>query len=619
MTEQTAHQSDRPRNLSVYVPNTATRQRYIIRTRAQALRLGRPPLRDAPTNSPTKMSAPSSPLLAHKVGHKSGTLSRKRARSPSMQGAATNGSVKRIKPLVLTTSLKHSTTPVSPTKMTEGAFEVSEPPTARPSTPPRDRASTDATSTGRPVGQMPPKIIKPTSTIDVFDAEPVLQPPPQESGGSCHASTANAVHKSNEESVVVGPHEAPLPGPKPKLFDIRMCANDEQNVLKTGTSQLHRKYSTLSEDDTMVLNSPPKKAKTLTGPSVAAPKLSMIPRRVPPPGDINQPNIASLPPHAGLPSRELAPRLSSTVINESFPPTHPRPTRLLSPSTRTISSTATPSLREVPARPSTSLGFSNRRTSLHNSTQMSLSNLSTALEKLSLPRVRASLNGPGTVTSDSASSTGGPSAVAPQLGTDIKQKLKPPTLSSRSISGRLNGAATGIRRPIGLDEYFRIGLGRPSGGNMGPPRRTSSSIGPPPAPSAAVARATQAASTSRAFSLSSALPISSSPPTNPPTAPWASPGEASLTREDRRRRRASIASRSLADEGHLLRDVSTEDAVAAQKYDGKTDKKKLTKLTVLKDCVVYVDVKTEDGAGAGELFVNILKGLGARVCVIKCA
>ncbi|KAF8320337.1 hypothetical protein DL93DRAFT_2034587, partial [Clavulina sp. PMI_390] len=36
-------------------------------------------------------------------------------------------------------------------------------------------------------------------------------------------------------------------------------------------------------------------------------------------------------------------------------------------------------------------------------------------------------------------------------------------------------------------------------------------------------------------------------------------------------------------------------------------------LTILKDCVIYVDVKTDDGADAGELFVNMLKGLGARI------
>lgn len=37
---------------------------------------------------------------------------------------------------------------------------------------------------------------------------------------------------------------------------------------------------------------------------------------------------------------------------------------------------------------------------------------------------------------------------------------------------------------------------------------------------------------------------------------------------------------------------------------------------VLKDCIIFVDVRTEDGDEAGGLFVEMLKGLGARVCLI---
>lgn len=37
---------------------------------------------------------------------------------------------------------------------------------------------------------------------------------------------------------------------------------------------------------------------------------------------------------------------------------------------------------------------------------------------------------------------------------------------------------------------------------------------------------------------------------------------------------------------------------------------------VLKDCTIFVDVRTEDGDDAGGLFVEMLKGLGARVCLI---
>jgi len=36
-------------------------------------------------------------------------------------------------------------------------------------------------------------------------------------------------------------------------------------------------------------------------------------------------------------------------------------------------------------------------------------------------------------------------------------------------------------------------------------------------------------------------------------------------------------------------------------------------LDVLKECVIYVDVRTDDGEDAGALFVDMLRGLGARV------
>ena len=37
-------------------------------------------------------------------------------------------------------------------------------------------------------------------------------------------------------------------------------------------------------------------------------------------------------------------------------------------------------------------------------------------------------------------------------------------------------------------------------------------------------------------------------------------------------------------------------------------------LDVLKDCIIFVDVRTEEGEDAGALFVDMLRGLGARVC-----
>ena len=36
-------------------------------------------------------------------------------------------------------------------------------------------------------------------------------------------------------------------------------------------------------------------------------------------------------------------------------------------------------------------------------------------------------------------------------------------------------------------------------------------------------------------------------------------------------------------------------------------------LKVLKDCTIFVDVRTDDGDDAGALFVDMLRGMGAKV------
>ncbi|KAA1470641.1 hypothetical protein DENSPDRAFT_710872 [Dentipellis sp. KUC8613] len=45
---------------------------------------------------------------------------------------------------------------------------------------------------------------------------------------------------------------------------------------------------------------------------------------------------------------------------------------------------------------------------------------------------------------------------------------------------------------------------------------------------------------------------------------------------------------------------------------------KVGSLKVLKKCTIFVDVRTDEGDDAGALFVDMLKGLGARVCVYSC-
>ena len=48
---------------------------------------------------------------------------------------------------------------------------------------------------------------------------------------------------------------------------------------------------------------------------------------------------------------------------------------------------------------------------------------------------------------------------------------------------------------------------------------------------------------------------------------------------------------------------------------GSADSKKAS-LKILKSCKIFVDVRTEDGDDAGALFVDMLRGLGAKVCIV---
>jgi hypothetical protein len=45
---------------------------------------------------------------------------------------------------------------------------------------------------------------------------------------------------------------------------------------------------------------------------------------------------------------------------------------------------------------------------------------------------------------------------------------------------------------------------------------------------------------------------------------------------------------------------------------------KPSSLKVLKSCTIFVDVRTDDGDDAGGLFVDMLKGLGAKVTFRIC-
>ena len=60
--------------------------------------------------------------------------------------------------------------------------------------------------------------------------------------------------------------------------------------------------------------------------------------------------------------------------------------------------------------------------------------------------------------------------------------------------------------------------------------------------------------------------------------------------------------------------ADAESVVTEAETDASTDKVNASgTLTMLRDCVIFVDVRTDNGDDAGGLFVDMLKGMGARV------
>ena len=67
-----------------------------------------------------------------------------------------------------------------------------------------------------------------------------------------------------------------------------------------------------------------------------------------------------------------------------------------------------------------------------------------------------------------------------------------------------------------------------------------------------------------------------------------------------------------ADGAAPQRSVPSKSEIAASPMEEGSAGKK-SALKVLKKCAIFVDVRTDDGDDAGSLFVDMLKGLGARV------
>jgi hypothetical protein len=107
--------------------------------------------------------------------------------------------------------------------------------------------------------------------------------------------------------------------------------------------------------------------------------------------------------------------------------------------------------------------------------------------------------------------------------------------------------------------------------------------------------------------------LSALPPNNPPTPVVMGPPATPPRREGLRSSSSNYPSTSSGIPQPSNREVPPPGSVKSAPAKIKADKEPQPALTVLKDCKVFVDIKSPNGEDAGDLFVDMLKGLGARV------
>ena len=254
----------------------------------------------------------------------------------------------------------------------------------------------------------------------------------------------------------------------------------------------------------------------------------------------------------------------------------------------------------------------------HKDTHHQLSTLSDALDRLRAPRPPSALGTSRPATSmgirtDSSTKTG----IVERGGTaNLKQNMTP------------SGSGLALHRPgtsIGMSSKTRPngGMQPPSAFNgsrvsrnqtqVGKHRPANPNMAPPPASNPAANAARRASMASMA--LSQSLPPSSAVMAPQPYTTASGRRVVSATARGVLLPTAAPTilppSSAPLNEGSLPNPV---DQVAPAPEGNRPSA--VNPREVLKDCIIFVDVRTEDGDEAGGLFVEMLKGLGARVCLI---
>ncbi len=603
----------------IQAPPSVLKSRFIIRTRSQvaaraAVNASRQPLQDTLTNSPVKEHRSENSFLSGMM-EMDGTeplipIKKRSHSSPYGEGADANAISKKFRLGSVSPRKAHRTDSLNNPLSSGITNSTTHAPRFTPctsqsatTTPMKQSSVTPTSNKDTPTLTMPspiklmsvssvppsPANVASIPIIDLFNPPTSKHKPKSPSKPFLYqrlsrpsASPARQVQSSmantdtqvgNEASLTT--FRRPLPAlqlvPRVALLD-----ESETPAPRIKPSAYRDNNINLASDDdaTEVLESPSRKAKlesatTGTLPKVPVPGSSMIPQRI---------TTATGAGNFKFKGPTLKPLNSSRVIasNKRVAGFSTRPawnagpglqTKLNFPSLsrpttkRSISSTLPAAAQ--PPRPSTSMDFSdqtsfNRRTSLHSSTQISLCNLESALEKLKVPRPRTRQSLPTGEAVDSSS----------QMICSSSSMIIPPP----SEMTQWNGASTS-----------EVVADSQSSGMSAPPISSALNTAP--------------------------QSLQDCPQTT--TAP--------LAFGDQRNRRASTASRSLMEqssqpptqlEPQTESTASTSKSVIPATSGDNTTK---TRLKILKECVIYVDVRTDNGSDAGQLFINMLKGLGARV------
>jgi hypothetical protein len=251
----------------------------------------------------------------------------------------------------------------------------------------------------------------------------------------------------------------------------------------------------------------------------------------------------------------------------------------------------------------------------HKDTRHQLSTLSDALDRLRAPRPSSAMG-----TSRPATSMGLRTERSAKTGTlqrvgaaDLKQSTTPNGLGPRrpgtsigmSSKTRPNSGmlpSSSFNGPRVSRNQTQIGKHGPANPNMGPPPTSN--------PAANAARRASMAS----MALSQFLPPSGAVRTPQPYT--TASGRRVISATAREALLPAAVPTILPSSSTPLNEGTPPIAVdqVVPTPEG-TKPPAVNPREVLKDCIIFVDVRTEDGDDAGGLFVEMLKGLGARVCL----